>query len=1182
MRCAPLAAIFAICLCLPCFGQLDRGTITGTVTDPTGAAIVAAKVTVLNTATGAKLDTVTNNSGQYTAVNLVAGNYEVMLDAAGFKRSVRSGIVLQVSDVLRVDGRLELGSTAESVEVTAAVSQLQTESPEVSTAINNKALLALPLSFAGGRHAENFAFSTAPGVQGSGFTSHINGSTGFSKETLVDGATVTVNQSGDATAGYVSLEALQEVKIQTSGLSAEFGRTQGGVFNYIMKSGANQIHGSAFGALRNEALNANSFANNFRGVARPLDRKQNYAFSFGGPVVIPKLYNGHNKTFFYSSYERYHESTFSLGAPTLTSPVPEFYKGDFSRLLGPSIGADALNRPVYKGAIYDPATFRQLPGGRYAGDMFPGNVIPPSRFSQVSRNLNAIATAHYLPTVRDASGQVPLVNNEAFPISGQPIWDHYLWSLKADHNFTDNHRLSASMNFARTPRLILDANGLWDPTSPNGGPLARARTRGDTGELVRVGEDWTISPRLLNHVTLFYNRRGNPQIAAQSGVDGAKELGIKNLSTVGYPAVNWGGGPYVTLESPGFTSTSFRADVSFGASDTLSFSLGRHFLKAGVDIRFTDQNSNGGFSESFNFAARGTAIPNESFAGTQTGYSFASYLLGIVDSAGQNDPVPLGGRRHYYALFLQDDFKVSKNLTVNVGLRWEYQPPVIEVADRLSSWDPNKLDPLSGLRGAYAFAGKCGVCTGSRSFGSPDYKDFGPRIGFAWHPLTKWTFRGAYGILYEADSFNGYSPTPLGKPTNVQAGGTYSLNADPVNPWAGIFNWDNGFPSTSYAPPSYDVSWGDKNRPAIIDPNYGKSPYIQQWNFNIQRELFSGIVVDAGYLGVKGTRLKSGDLARINQLPVSALQQYGAKLNNAVRNSADAAANGIAYPYPGFVGTVGSALRPYPQVQGNNTVQDYGAPLGFSTYHSLQIVVTRRFRKGLDVSANYVFSKSISNDDSSLIGDNSGPLDYYNLKLEKSVTSYDIPHAFKAFVNYQLPVGRGRAFLSNAPRLVNAVLGGWNTSAILNYYSGTPLTFSATTPLSGGWNGALNRPNVAAGNLLAPNFDKSKFELSSTLSPNDTYLDKAAFSQPAPLMLGTAARRYTAVRGFGVINEDLALSKSNRLTEKFLLSIRAEFLNALNRHQLGGISTNVTAINFGQVTNVTGNRQIQVSARLDF
>ena len=1164
-----LGAVFACAL----LGQLDRGSITGLVTDPSGAAVPGVAVTIQNIGTEAKYETVTSATGQFTRPNLPVGDYQLTFTAQGFKRMVRGGISVGATEVVRVDVKLELGAVAESVEVTAEVPRLQTETPEVGTTLDNRSLLDLPLSFSSGRRPESFAFSVSPGVGGTSYTSHINGSTGFSKEMLVDGASITVNQSGDVNAGMISPEALEEVRVQTSGMSAEFGRTQGGIFNLVLKSGSNQVRGSAYFGLRNEALNANTFADNYRGAPRATDRKQNWAGSLGGPVYLPKLYDGRNRSFFYFAYERYKERSYGFGAPSRNAPIPEFYEGDFSRLLGPvTTFRDALNRQVARGAIYDPQTFRQLENGRWIGDMFPGNRIPVSRFSQVARKLNEIAKSRYLPTVRDASGQIPLVANMLFPKSGAPEWDHHQYSVKADQALNDRHKLSGSWFYHFSPRLILDAGGLWDPTDREGGPLAKARRRDDTGGGARLAEDWTISPRLLNHFTLSYNRRGNPQEIIYSKVDGAKELGIKNLSTTGYPVVNWGGGPFVSLETPGFTTYSFRADVSWGILDTVSFTKGRHFLKMGADMRRNHQNNNPKSNgASFTFHARATAIPTEAFSGNQTGYSFASYLLGIVDSASLSDPVPMGGRRHYYALFVQDDFKVSKRLTLNLGLRWEHQPPVFEVADRYSSWTPNRIDPISGLPGAYEFAGKCQGCTGKRYFGRKSFRDFGPRFGFAWRVRDKWTVRGAYGILYEADSFNGYNPTPLGKPTSTAWGGTYSLNSNPTQPWAGIFNWDNGFPTDRYTPASMDPSWGNFNRPGMVDPNYGLTPYVQQWNFNVQRELPGKVVLDVGYLGNKGTRLKAGELARINQLPVSALDQYKTRLNNAVRNAAEAAANGIPYPYPGFSGTVAAALRQYPQVQGNQTVNVYATPLGFTNYHSLQVTVNRQFRKGLTVYANYVWSRNMANVDSSLIGDNSGPLDYYNLALEKAVSSYDTPHVMKAHFNYELPwMKRSRIF------------GGWAVSGILNYGSGQPLGFSASTPLSGGWNGALNRANIAPGEMKAAGFDKSKFELSTALSPNNTYLNKALFSQPAPLTLGTSAPRYSQVRSFGTINEDLCLQKSQRLTEKARLRLRAELLNAFNRSKLGGIVTNVNNPNFGQVTSISGNRQIQLSARIDF
>jgi hypothetical protein len=339
--------------------------------------------------------------------------------------------------------------------------------------------------------------------------------------------------------------------------------------------------------------------------------------------------------------------------------------------------------------------------------------------------------------------------------------------------------------------------------------------------------------------------------------------------------------------------------------------------------------------------------------------------------------------------------------------------------------------------------------------------------------------------------------------------------------------------------------------------------------------------VDVTYVGNKATRLKVGELAAINQLPVSALQQYGTQLGNSITNAADAAKYGISLPYPGFTGTLASALRPYPQVVGTNTVQVYGSPLGFSTYEALQISANREFRNGISVFANYVWSKSLSNVDSSLIGDTGAPLDYYNLKLEKQLSSYDVPKAFKAYTTYELPVGRGKPFLANMPKVANAIAGGWSVSAILNYYSGTPITFSASSPLSS-WNGGTNRANVLPGDLLYSGFDSSNFQVTGTSALSNTYLDKTKFSQPAPLTLGTGAKRYNQVRNFPTRNEDFALVKNNRLNERFRFQLRGEFLNGLNRHTLGGVSGSVNSATFGQVSSVSGNRQIQVSARLDF
>jgi hypothetical protein len=367
---------------------------------------------------------------------------------------------------------LEVGATTESITVTADVSKLATDSPEVGTSLGNKQLIDLPLSFSGARLAENFAYKVTPGVSGNSWNSNINGSTDFSKETLLDGATVTTYLSGHFGESSVSVEAIQEFKIQTSGMSAEFGRAQGGVFNYVMKSGANEIHGSAYGGFRNEAFNANTFVNKYRGVDRPPDRQQNYAFSIGGPVYLPKVYDGRNKTFFYSTFERFKRRIEGFGPPNTTAPQPEWLDGDLSRLLQGVVPnqTDALGRQVVRGAIYDPATFRQLDNGRWVGEVFPNNQIPVSRFSTVSRRVNDLVRNGYLPTERNSDGSIPLVNNAIRPVNNTPRFDQYQFSQKVDQMLPRNQRLSGSISYNARPRLLLDQSRLWNPDDPTGGP----------------------------------------------------------------------------------------------------------------------------------------------------------------------------------------------------------------------------------------------------------------------------------------------------------------------------------------------------------------------------------------------------------------------------------------------------------------------------------------------------------------------------------------------------------------------------------------------------------------------------------------------------------------------------------------------------------------------------------------
>src|ERR1022692_1923893 len=1163
--------------------QLNTGTITGTVTDPSGALVPDVKVTVRNTATNLARDTATSSAGVYTASDLIVGPYEVTFEAPAFKKLVRTGITLDVTQVVRVDAKMEVGSVTESVQVTGQLPYINTDTPEVGTNLNRTDLLDVPLSISGGRYPEALAYSIMPGASGGTWTSHINGSASFSKEVLLDGASAATFMA-DFAETSVSAESLQEMKLQTSGQSAEFGRSQGGVFNFVLKSGTNQVHGSAYFGLRNEALDANTFVNKFRGTPRSTDRLFDYAFSFGGPIYIPKVYNGKNRSFFYTTYERYKQRQIGPGATTQSFPTPPEYGGNFSALLGAATGhTDALGNAVYKGTIYDPSTFSQLPNGQWTGQMFPGNIIPTSRISKVSANIAAMALACCLPTVKNADGSYPLLNNAAASAQGQPIFDQYNFTEKVDQTINDTNRLSASYSYNNRPRQNNNGSGeLWDPThADTGGPLYAQGFQQVHSVLARAAWDRSITPRLLNNLTIFYNRMANPYYADFNSVDGCKQWGIANCSSTGYPVVNWGGGPIYGLSNIGYSQNDFQAYNGYGLTETVSFSKGRHFIKAGFDFRRNYTNDRPHGNPSFTFNALTTSIPNAAFSGVSTGYSFASFLLGNVYSAGNSQPAGLGEIHKYYGGYIQDDFKVTPKLTLNLGLRYEVQTPFQEDFSRVSSWSANQPDPLSGLNGAYTFAGSCNLCTGKNYFGNIDWHDFGPRIGFAWQPLDKWTVRGAYGIFYSADIQENFGlPTP-----SFPWAGTYSLGANPINPWAGIFNWDNGFPTSAFVPPTFNRSYADNIGGAtMVDPQYDKIPYVQQWNLNIQRELPGNIVLDVGYVANKGTALKDSALRVVNQLPPSVLAQFGTTLNSTVASAADAAKYGIPYPYAGFSGTVASALRTYPQIRANSTIGDYGAPLGFSTFNSLQITVNKRFSKGLSVFADYVWSKGMSNGDTSACSGcvgNAGPLDYYNLKLEKAPISWNQPAVFKALVSYQLPLGRGQTLLNKAPKAVDAVIGGWAMSWILNYASGSPLGLTAPTPLATGWNGATNRDNIAAGQLVSGSCSQA-FNYANTGSPQDTYLNKALFSQPAPLTLGTAAPTYTTLTGCGTISENISLSKNMKFKERFRWQLRVEFYDVFNRHVLGGINTSITSPLFGQFTSASGNRTGQIATRLDF
>jgi hypothetical protein len=810
--------------------------------------------------TGTSYHSQTNGAGQYRVPSLPIGSYRVNFEAPGFKSLVRDNIQLSVAQVLAIDAQLQIGNTAETVEVTAEASLLQTETPEVGTVLGSKQVIDLPLGFSGGRYAENFAYKLTPGVGGDNWTSHINGAPSFSKEVVLDGASATIYISGHMGESSPSMEALEEFKVQTSGMSSEYTRTSGGVFNFVMKSGTNQYHGSGLYQWHNESFDANTFANNFYGRPRRRDRRDNWALSLGGPVGIPKLKTFKDKWFWYAAYEKYNETFGGGGSPTVTMPQPEWYTGNLSSYLtNEVIGKDALGRDIYRGQIYNPATTKTV-NGQLVRDPFEGNIIPPAMISAVSKNLTKILDQYYKPQLNT------LLNNSFFPVSNQAGFNQTQFSTKSDFNLTSNQRLSGSFVFVDRPRTLLDQGGAWNFDDPNGGPLSRARLQWVSSHYVRLAHDYTLSPTMMNHVMVAYNRQINPSTSKHVGENGAAALGLTGIADYNYPQISGLTGDRVSFPTLGYTANDIGGATAYQLVDTFSWMRGKHSFKFGFDYRWNGLNWRVASGPAqFNFGADVTGLPGFN----QTGHGFASMLLGQVTSASVPTDSPVGSQFPMYSGFVQDDWKATRRLTLNLGVRWDYQPQGTEKYDRLHNFNPSLIDPKYKLPGAIEFAGDGPGRNGKRTFYDNCLNcGWAPRIGFAYQMpeigfLRNTTVRGGYGIFYGGRIPNGWSGVPWGNKLGFTAVNTVNQ----PSPNTAAFNWDNGYKGSvvraTLDPSAARSIWG----PVSWDPAGGRVGYTQQWNFNIQRELPGSMVLDLGYIGTKSTGLQANELRKMNQIP---------------------------------------------------------------------------------------------------------------------------------------------------------------------------------------------------------------------------------------------------------------------------------------------------------------------------
>jgi len=1104
-------------------GQGVGGTVSGRVTDPSGAIIPGVHISAQNIRTGVEGGTQSDASGYYV-LQLASGEYTIVVTATGFATLEQKNVSVTVGGDVGLDFQLQVASTATVVEVHGETIPLITPNTSaVQTTVDNTLVSQIPVEVSGALRTADSFLALEPGYNGSS----LNGGTRSGQSVTVDGADVT--PTGFSTGGEsisvaspIPSFAVQEFQVVGSNVEADVGRTSTGAIKYAFKSGTNQLHGSVFEYNRNTIYDAKTYFEPTRGV----DRQNEFGFDLGGPIR-------RDKTFFYGYYDGFRYSTSNTGV-FYSLLTPAMKRGDFT-------SADNYGAGIP--AIYDPATTTSNGAGGFTRQQFSCNgvlnTICPNEISSVSAYFASLFPDPTLPTItNNYVGTTTMTSNS----------DQFL--VKIDHAFNSTSRLSGSYSWMTNPQtsnctfgFVLCA-GLQEPHH---------------GDRAIVNWNKTLTSDKVNHVVVsfnilyFYNHTGG-QNSLSSGSNLNAKAGLGFVNPAGMATISAGG---YYLGGGSFINKIAHSDAELG--DDFTWIHGSHEMQLGFNTtRYTTIGiqANGGSGGhayeygQFVFSPLETNLPGNS----KTGYAAASFLLGVVDNGSFAQEPSQAWTMPYYAIYAQDKWKIRSNLTLTYGLRWDYNAPITARRNEISNFDPTLPNPGAGyIRGALAFAGNGSGRNGLKQFADSWLLGFGPRVGlaYAWKPGT--VLRVAYGLMNDTNSAPAIKLNQQGFYTYSAVG---SLNAG-VTP---AFNWNSGYPAIPLGP-DLDPSFANGGSTYWM-PRYGaRLPEVENYNVGVQQKIWGGIVIDASYVGTQSHYLYNGSL-NYNQLNPAYLA-LGNTLNSAI-GSAQAIAAGINAPYPGFKGSVAQALRPYPQYQ---TITISDAPVGNENYNALQIRAQKTLSSGISMLLAYTREHNITDVDT--------PQNYYNLKAEKAVTSYDLPQKFTAGYTYELPLGKGK-LLNLSSALADRLLGGWTTSGTILLQSGTPIAVTTTTSLP-----AIGtaRPNVVTGQLLyGPHDGRSSF------NPRvDKYLNINAFTAPPPFTFGAAPPLFDSLRTFGMRNWNVALMKKFPITERVSLSLKGEFFNVLNTVNFGAPNAVISSPSFGQITTINGTpRNGQVSGTLSW
>lgn len=1172
------------------FGQFaDRAIITGVVTDSSGAAIPDARVTITDEQTSVKTIVGTNSAGNYSTPPLILGTYRVDIEKQGFRIFSRTGNSLTGGQTVRVDATLGVGATTESVQVEAATTELvNTENATVQHTIGEEYYRDLPAVMGADIRLAESLLQLQPGYvpmqpngdaifRGSQFTSRMNGGQTMATENWFDGAAFGYAEGHQQTQeSSIPYPSVREMTVVQNTFSAQYGHTSGGFITYTTKSGTNKLHGNVYDFYTNNKFDASNYfvgpllKAGGLGTTLPLGQN-NWGFALGGHV--PKL----KQTFWFFNLDGldYH-STVNTGFVN-TLPTTAQRAGNFS---DPQIltGAqavdsnnnpifDALDRPVFQGEIYNPATTR-LVGGVPVRD---GYGFDPTTGLPIAGQANIIPSSDPLwsPLATAVIPNIPALDRDQLRTNGfggssddNDKINVRTWLFRFDHNFNDKFSISNTYYENMRPRTAHCGgpqgcntihNGQTD-SAANDTYIGQGFYQRVTNHFEHLQMNWIIKPNLFNHTTLAYDRwmmLGN-QLSGGVGWNQKLGLGLPDapvFNNAGFPQLNFNGSVGYTHFGTPWASGGADINNRYQFLDDVAWTVGKHTIKAGVEYRYMTFPQTGwavNTGGNFNFADNETAGYNKAGAilnAGKTGNEFASFILGQVDSANFSVPFRYMPKMKYGSFWGNDDIKVTKNLNLTLGLRFDWQGGLSEEYNRFSTFDPTVPNPV-GVPGATIF-------NSSKANGKSSW-NVGPRFGFAYSFNPKTVIRGGYGMYYagvQADSWDpypvdGYQTNPVAPNTTNGLAPAFYFNGTGACPSTltqiTTVSVSCGWPAGSITlPPQLRADVANGGNPVGVDPRTYTMPRYQNWSLSFQRQLSRNMGIDIAYVGNHGTRLIDGRSSAgvyDNMNPASVLSLGAPVLNTTFTDGVcNGDCGGVAAPYPTFSGTVAQALRSWPQYQQINW---RFFPFGNSHYNALQVAFERRMSAGLQLKVSYTYSRLMNNGSETGLGSGGPPVQNpSDMRDLYSVSSDDVPHIFSFGWVYHLPFGKGRPLASNASGLLNKLIGDWQISGIQSYSSGRPLS--------------ITMPNDMGGYLFNyakfPNKDGSGRSGKFNNPYTDSYLNQGGWSDPGALAFGNAPRMDANVRGFKYFNEDISIYKDTFFGEDKYVRFEADAGNALNR-----------------------------------